>query len=84
MIFSTCKGRTIAEIPRARPILAMLLPIIVPIAMPSDPFIDAVKLTANSGLEVPKATMVRPITMGFIPRLRDSLYEPLTSHSAPK
>jgi hypothetical protein len=62
----------------------MLLPIIFPIAMSLDPFIDAVKLTANSGLEVPNATTVKPITIGFIPRSRDSFDEPLTSHSAPK
>jgi hypothetical protein len=58
--------------------LAILLPIIFPIAISLDSFIEAVKLTANSGLEVPKATTVKPITTGLIPRARDKFDEPLT------
>lgn len=82
--FATFNGLINATDPIIMSILKILLPIIFPIAMSSDPFMPAVKLTANSGLEVPKATTVKPITMGLMPRLWDKFEEPLTSHSAPK
>ena len=84
MFLSTFNGKIIAVIPRTRPILAILLPIIFPIAISLDSFIEAVKLTANSGLEVPKAITVNPIINGLMPSSRDKFDEPLTSHSAPK
>jgi len=40
-------------------------------------------LTTNSGADVPKATIVRPITTGLKPALLARLEAPFTSHSAP-
>jgi len=45
--------------------------------------IEEIRLTTNSGADVPNATTVRPMTIGVTPRLRARLEEPLTSHSAP-
>jgi len=38
----------------------------------------------HASAEVPKATTVKPITIGVTPRLRARLEDPFTSHSAPK
>jgi hypothetical protein len=64
--------------------LQILLPTTLPTAIMLLPFIDEIRLTTSSGAEVPKATTVRPITIGVTPRLRARLEEPFTSHSAPK
>ena len=43
----------------------------------------AVTLTASSGMDVPKATMVRPTSRGETPILRASALAPSTNLSAP-
>jgi hypothetical protein len=51
---------------------------------PSAPLFEANRLTINSGAEVPKATIVRPIIIGLICIVIAMLDEPSTSHSEPK
>ena len=48
--------------PRTRPILAILLPIILPIASSGAPSRAARMATASSGAEVPNARIVAPMT----------------------
>ena len=79
---SILRGRTIAERPRIRAILAMLLPIL-PTAMSLKCLMPAITLVTSSGMEVPKATIVRPITTGLMCNACANLAEPVTSHSAP-
>ena len=55
-------GHMSPVVPRMKRILNTLLPITLPIAMPLLPFLAATTLVASSGIEVPPATMVRPIT----------------------
>ena len=43
---------------------ATLLPITLPKAMPNEPLSAACKVTTSSGIEVPKATTVAPISSG--------------------
>jgi hypothetical protein len=81
---SILRGDIRAESPRIKPILAILLPIIVPMAISLVSFIAANIHTAASGDDVPKATIVIPIIMGLIPKEEASLEEPLTSPSAPR
>src|SRR3990167_8318224 len=54
--------------PRMRRMFAILDPIIFPTAMSVTPFNVEEMLTDNSGADVPKATMVRPITREETPR----------------
>ena len=76
-------GLKSAEMPRTRAMLHMLLPTTLPTAIMLLDFTAETTLTTNSGVEVPKATTVNPMTMGVIPRLRARLDDPFTSHSAP-
>ena len=63
-------GATREVQPTINRILKILLPTTFPIAMSELPFIADDMLTVSSGVEVPKATMVRPITMdGILNRL---------------
>ena len=68
MVISICVmspiliGHMSPVVPRIKRILNTLLPITLPIAMPLLPFLAATTLVASSGIEVPPATMVRPIT----------------------
>jgi hypothetical protein len=77
-------GFSTADNPSTRAMLQILLPTTFPTAIMLLPFIEDTRLTTSSGAEVPKATTVKPMTIGVIPRLRARLEEPLTSHSAPK
>ena len=62
---------------------AILLPTTFPIEISAFPLIAAFMLTAASGIEVPIATTVRPITIcGILKRLA-MLDEPSTNTSAP-
>ena len=61
VFFLTTIGDTTAEIPKISHIFIMLLPITLPTATPPASSIEAVMLTAASGADVPKATMVSPI-----------------------
>ena len=81
---ATFNGLINATDPIIMSILKILLPIIFPTQI-SASFLKALTTdVAISGIEVPKATAVKPITMGLMPRSRDKFEEPLTSHSAPK
>jgi hypothetical protein len=61
----------------------MLLPKIFPMAMSVFPWKLAVRLTINSGAEVPNATMVSPITKDGTLNLRANELDPSTSIPAP-
>src|SRR4030042_5164007 len=76
-------GLNMADMPRIKEILNILLPITFPTAIMLFPFTEETRLTTNSGVDVPKATTVRPMTTGVTPRLLARLDDPLTSHSAP-
>ena len=56
-----------AEIPKIRNMLEMLLPIILPIPISAFPFRLATILTKSSGADVPKETIVSPITKSEMP-----------------
>ena len=60
----------------------MLLPRMLVSAMSDDPSVAATMFTTNSGAEVPKATIVRPITKSEIFRRLAKPDAPLMSHSA--
>ena len=64
--FETCMGTMAAVQPTIIRLLNTLLPTTLPMAMPALPFSAETMLTVNSGAEVPKATMVSPITKGEI------------------
>src|SRR3989344_1881722 len=69
--------------PRISRILAMLLPRILPMAIWLLPWKLANRLTNNSGVEVPNATMVRPMAKSEILNLLAMEDAPSTSQSAP-
>ena len=64
-----------AVIPRTNPILAMLDPITLLIAMDEDPLNAAFKLTQSSGKEVAKETTVKPTTILEMLSLNDNATE---------
>ena len=72
-----------AAIPCTPRMLKMLLPTTLPIAISCLPLKLARTEVTSSGADVPRATMVRPITSSLRPRERASADEPETSHSAP-
>ncbi len=61
----------------------MLLPTTLPRAMSEAPVKLARTLTASSGALVPKATTVRPITNGEMPKAEARREAPRTRASAP-
>jgi hypothetical protein len=63
--------------------LAMLLPTMLPIATPENPFSPAYTEVRSSGAEVPNATTVRPTTTGEIEARFDRPSAPRTSKSPP-
>jgi len=83
MRMRTTSGATSAEMPRMSPTLAMLLPTTLPIAMSVVPRTAADRLTASSGVEVPKPTITRPTTKGLIPKRTARPDAPRTNRSAP-
>ena len=56
------------EIPKIKAILAMLEPTIVPMATDSKRLKIALTATNNSGIDVPNATIVKPIKNSFTPK----------------
>jgi hypothetical protein len=76
-------GLNKADMPRIKEILKILLPITFPTAIMLFPFIEEVRHTTNSGVDVPNATTVSPITTGVTPKLLARFDDPFTSHSAP-
>ena len=83
VFFFAVRGYIIAARPSIKSMFAMLLPKIFPIAISVFPFMLANILTINSGADVPKATMVRPITMFEIFNFFATDADPLTNKSAP-
>ena len=75
-------GYIVAEIPRIMRVLMMLLPSMLVSAISEEPSVAATILTTNSGAEVPKATIVRPITKSEIFSRFASPDAPLMSQSA--
>ena len=61
----------------------MFEPVTLPTAISFEPLRAAVTLTASSGREVPKATMVRPITSGDTPSFFATPEAESTKTSAP-
>jgi hypothetical protein len=66
-----------------RQIFAILDPIIFPIEIPFVFCIEAIRLTTNSGREVPKDTIESPIITGLTPNPRANAEEFLINSSAP-
>ena len=62
----------------------MLLPMILPSAIPELPLMAEPKLITNSGNEVPIATIVRPIISSLILKRRANADAPFVSQSAPR
>ena len=60
-------GATIAVHPTMRSVLKILLPTTFPTAKSGVPLMADSKLTKNSGIEVPAATIVNPMTICGIP-----------------
>ena len=79
----TIKGHIIAAMPRINKVLEILEPIMLPKAMPVLPFTLAKALITNSGAEVPKATIVKPIKKLETPYLLAIDEEPSIIMSAP-
>ena len=76
-------GKIIALTPNTKPTLAILDPTTLPIANEGLFSKTAIRLTNNSGKDVPNATTVKPITSFEIPNLFEILTPPLIIHSAP-
>ena len=65
---SKSTGQIRAAVPITKRILKILLPTILPIAIPALPRFAAVTDVTSSGSEVPKATIVKPIKRSLIPK----------------
>lgn len=83
MLLVIGSGHIIAVTPRIIRMFAMLLPKILPNASCELPEKLAMRLTSNSGKDVPKETMVRPITMSVILYRLPMEEAPSTNKSAP-
>ena len=80
--FLQATGKIVAEIPRMMSVLIILLPSILVSAISDEPSAAATMFTTSSGADVPKATIVRPITKSEILRRFASPDAPLISQSA--
>ena len=69
--------------PNTKPILAMLDPTTLFIAIAGEPVKAACKLTSNSGTDVAKDTTVIPMTILEILNLKEIATEDLTKNSPP-
>ena len=76
-------GKTKAVQPIIIRILKILLPTTLPIAISALPLMDDNKLMTNSGADVPKATMVKPITKSEIRNFFATAAEPSVNALAP-
>ena len=83
-VLSITSGQTAADRPATISRLKMFEPTTLPTAISFAPRRAAVTLTASSGMDVPNATMVRPISSGDTPSLRASADAPATNLSAPQ
>ena len=76
-------GATKAATPTINSVLKMLLPTTLPTAKSEVPFKADTRLMHNSGMEVPKATMVRPMTIWGMRSRRAMDTAPSVMRSAP-
>lgn len=83
VLFLTSSGYTTAVEPSINRVLVILEPIILLTAKSALPLKLAIMFTINSGAEVPKDTMVRPITKSLILNFCAMAVLPSTSQSAP-
>ena len=81
--FEMTIGDTMAATPTMSSTLKMLLPTTLPTARSEVPFSADTRLTQNSGIEVPMATMVSPMTMEGMFRRSAMLTAPSVMKSAP-
>ena len=77
-------GATSAAVPTMSMVLKMLLPTTLPTARSVVPLSAEMKLMKNSGIDVPIATTVRPMTMGGMFILAASDVAPSVSFPAPQ
>ena len=77
-------GSITAVIPRMKRALNMFEPITLPIAISALPCMAPVRLTTSSGQDVPKPTIVRPMTNSLTPAFLAIAEAPSTSQSAPR
>ena len=77
-------GETMAQMANTVKMLKILLPTTFPTAISLSPLMAATTEVANSGREVPAATMVRPIIQSLTPILRAISVALPTSHCDPK
>ena len=61
-------GSIVADNPKIRRILKIFEPITLPTAISLSPFFAAIIEVTNSGSDVPKATIVRPIKASLRPK----------------
>ena len=80
----TRSGRTRAAEPRTKVTLVMFEPMAFPTPIARLPDAAAIPETSISGAEVPKATIVSPITKRLTPKLLASPAAPWTKRSAPQ
>lgn len=78
----TAKGATSPVTPKMTVVLVMLEPRALPMPMNALPSSEATRLTRSSGAEVPKPTIVMPMTSVETPRSRAMLAAPVTKRSA--
>lgn len=78
----TGRGAIKAVMPRTIAMLAILEPSALPMARSPAPDVDAINDTSISGAEVPNDTMVKPISMGDIPKFLAVAAAPKTNLSA--
>lgn len=72
-----------AVIPITNNILNILLPTILPIAIPALPFLAAATDVTSSGSDVQNATMVSPMNLSLMPKNLAIQDAPLTAKSLP-
>ena len=80
----TASGVISAVIPNTKPTLAIFEPSTLPIPKSRLPSSAATAATIISGSEVPRLTMVKPITIGGTRRFRANAAAPSTKRSAPQ
>ena len=81
--FCEVTGQMSAVTPRITNVLMMFEPRMFVIARSVEPSATETMFTTNSGIDVPKATTVRPMTRSLIPNRLAIADAPSTSQSAP-
>ena len=83
VLFFTTIGMITPAIPRISTVFMILLPMTFPKTISPTPFHEAIMFTTTSGIDVPKATIVMPITSEDTRILTANEEAPLTRKSAP-